>query len=136
MFKQLMSDFAFNRTIQKTRKLSKQNASAVVASLLETQAKKYFVGYKASVIDNLLKEVVNSITKEIRQSNMPGSDGDLTFETVCLSAVACHAIIEQDVSEDFVETNTVSNQVKILVNLKLLPENFLSFDFSEEESVA
>jgi hypothetical protein len=43
MFKQFMSDFAFNRNIDKTRKVSKsgkQNNSAVIASLLEIQALK------------------------------------------------------------------------------------------------
>jgi len=138
MFKQFMSDFAFNRNIDKTRKVSKsgkQNNSAVIASLLETQALKYYSGNKAKVIDNLLIECVNRLKTDLKQTVDHANDDNLSFDIVCISCSTAHAVLENDISNELRKSINVENQIKILVNLKLLPERFLTLEF-EEEGVA
>ena len=127
-----MSDFAFNRAIEKQRKMIKNHASTVVASVLQTQALNYYSGRKSTQINNLLTEAVTSFRKEIIASKMPGYDSDLSFETICLSCAMSSAVLEKDIEDFTLDTITGSNQVKILVNLKLLPESFLSIEFDEE----
>lgn len=135
-----MSDFAFSRVIEKHRKIAKsspQNNSAVIASLLETQALKYYSGNKAVIIDNLLTESINRLKVDIKNTtafidSKYGEDEYLSNEAVCLSCATAHAVIQKDVEKDFFKSTDTKNQVKILVNLKLLPERFLSIEFDEE----
>jgi hypothetical protein len=136
MFKSLMSDFAFNRTLEKYRKIGKTRPAMVVASFLATQASETYPEKRQQKIDTLLLEMVNKTRTDVITTKQPGSDGCLDFDTICLSCASSYAVIEKDVEEDFYNTQTPNNQVKILVNLKLLPERFLSINFDDEAVVA
>lgn len=135
MFKQMMSDFSFNRVIEKHRKLSKQNYvhnTTIIASLLETEAKKYYSGAKAQKLRSFLTECLN------RAKTQEGNTFDVNEheDFMCIVYASIHSMFENDTDSDFYKED-MNNQIKILVNLKLLPERFLEIEIRDpEESVA
>jgi hypothetical protein len=140
-FKKIMSDFAFNRGMEKVRKASKTNHfnnTACIASLNETLALKFYTGNRAKVTEQLLLECITLYKKQCaadadtRLHSAVDADNDyLSF--ICVGA---HAMIEKDVGEDFMHLDDVTNKIKILVNLKLLPERFLDLDIQYDDAVA
>jgi hypothetical protein len=135
MFKKMMSDFAFNRVLEKHRKLSKvsytQN-NTVIASLLETEAKQYYSGVQAQKLRSFLTECVN------RAKTQEGNTFDVNEheDFMCIVYASVHSMFENDTDQDFYKED-MNNQIKILVNLKLLPERFLQIEIRDpEECVA
>ena len=134
MFKQMMSDFAFNRVLEKSRKLSKQNYVnnvSVIASLLETEAKQYFSGVHAQKLRSFLTECVNRAKTQEHST----FDVNEVEEFMCVVYASVHSMSENDTDQDFYKED-MNNQIKILVNLKLLPERFLEVKIQNPELVA
>ena len=132
-FKQVMSDFAFNRYIEKTRKLSKSNAhsnTAIIASLNEVIANNYATGARLVAVEKLLKDLIALYKKQCAASTderlHATLDADDDFISFC--CVETHAIIEKEIEADFGKDDILMNKIKILVNLKLLPQRFLLLD--------
>jgi hypothetical protein len=137
-FKQIMSDFAFNRANDKLRKIAKQGQyenSVCIASINETIALKYFSGNRAKVFQQLLEECISLYRKQCAASTdtrlHDAIDADSEYISFC--CVQAHAIIEKNVEQDILDMD-LANSIKILVNLKLLPEYYLTLDI--QESVA
>jgi hypothetical protein len=132
-FKQVMSDFAFNRILDKTRKLAKSDPhtnTAVIASLNETIAKKYVTGTRLKSVEQLLTDCIAIFRKHCaaEQDERLHAIIDSDDNNISFCCVETHAIIEKDVEADFYSGDDLMNKIKILVNLKLLPEHFLSID--------
>ena len=137
MFKQIMSDFAFNRAIEKLRKRSKidfHENSTVIASLLESQSKNQYSENRSDKIQKLLVECSNRAKVQIKQDTTATDFDNDDIEYIQFVCAVSHAVVEQDVDDSFIYEGP-QNQIKILVNLKLLPESWLNIDI-KEESVA
>lgn len=131
MFKQIMSDFAFIRANDKIRKLSKQGVAqniAVIASLLEIQAKQWFSGRRSEIVNDLLNECLSRYDKQTENESYHCAD----FDVMASACATAQASLEGDVDVGFLQLD-IDNKMKILVNLKLLPERFL--DINWESSV-
>jgi hypothetical protein len=135
MFKQMISDFAFNRAIEKQRKISKlgyaQN-SVVIASLLQTESLNWYSGVRAQKLRSFLTECVN------RAKTQEGTtfEANELEEFICFVFASVHSMSENDTDENFYKEEA-NNQIKVLFNLKLLPERFLQLDIrTPEECVA
>ena len=131
-FKQIMSDFAFNRGMEKVRKASKTNHynnSACIASLNETLALKFYTGNRAKVVEQLLEECINLYKKQCAANSDTRLHDvvDADNEYISFGCVQAHAIFEKNVEKDILDMD-LTNSIKILVNLKLLPESFLTLD--------
>ena len=140
-FKQIMSDFAFNRGMDKVRKTAKTNHcnnSACIASLNETLALKFYTGNRAKVVEQLLQECINLYKKQCAASTDTRLHDvvDADNEYISFCCVQAHAIIEKDVEEDFITGDDLLNKIKILVNLKLLPEYYLTLNIQYSDAVA
>ena len=134
-FKQIMSDFAFNRGMEKVRKASKTNHynnSACIASLNETLALKFYTGNRAKVVEQLLEECITLYKKQCAANSDTRLHDvvDADNEYISFICVQAHAIIEKDIEKDILDME-LSNSIKIFVNMKLLPESFLTLDIIE-----
>jgi len=132
-FKQMMSDFAFNRFIEKTRKTAKSDPfsnTAIIASLNEIIAKNYVAGARLVAVEKLLTDCIALFRKNcLAESDVRLHDVlDANDDNISFCCVQTHAIIEKDVAEDFHEDDILMNKIKVLVNLKLLPQRFLLVD--------
>jgi hypothetical protein len=140
-FKQIMSDFAFNRGMDKVRKTAKTNHfnnSACIASLNETLALKFYTGNRNKVVEQLLLECITLYKKQCA-ANSDTRLHDVVHadnEYISFCCVQAHAIIEKDVEEDFITGDDLLNKMKVLVNLKLLPEYYLTLDIQYSDAVA
>jgi len=88
----------------------------------EVLAKNYVESKRVAAVEKLLKELIALYKKQAPVDD----DVDEDFINVCL--VECHAIIQKDVDEDFINIDSLKNKIKVLVNLKLLPQRFLLLD--------
>ena len=134
-FKQIMSDFAFNRGMAKVRKESKTNHynnSACIASLNETLALKFYTGNRTKVVEQLLLECITLYKKQCAANSDTRLHDvvDADNEYISFCCVQTHAILEKDIEKDILDME-LSNSIKIFVNMKLLPESFLTLDIIE-----
>ena len=128
--KQVMSDFASNSFLDDMLKLAKGDwkvNTEVIAGLNEGIAKKYVTGARLKSVEQLLTDCIAILRKqsagEPRLAIVDSEDNVVSFWCVELHAGIC-----KDVESDYYLSDNLMNKIKILVNLKLLPEHFLSID--------
>lgn len=141
MFKKFMELAEINKTISMQRKLAQSNPetgwSAMLSFLLENEAKgtfKNYPKYTRNLVNNFFVECVNNFRQtEIFRINCKNKDpmtvGNdyAVYVAVIMQAVMCQDLTKQEAER--LDDN--DNLIKVLVNLKLLPERCLnntSFD--------
>lgn len=139
MFKKYMDLAKINKIIAKQRKLAEQypdtGYSAIISAICENEAKGTFKSYPAythNVISNFFVEAVAklrqapSFQKICKENNMPVEevpDGSVVYIAVLAQAFLSGNLSEQEAQE--YETD-IDNGIKVLVNMKLLPERCLN----------
>jgi hypothetical protein len=126
-----------NKIIAKQRKMAEAEPytgySAIISGLLEEEAKgrmKHVPIYGRDMINNFYKDSIAKLraTKEwqdvVAKSNGNDNDETLVFSAVVLQATVCNDMTDDEFRQYF--AGDINNCVKALVNLKLLPERWLS----------
>jgi hypothetical protein len=137
MFKKFMDLAQVNKIISKQRKVIATDPdtgySAMISALLENEAKgtfKKYPEYTRNLVNNFFVECVQGFRQtEIFRLSLGDKDPvTVSNDTVVFTAVVQQAVICNDLS--FVDAlqynNDEGNLVKVLVNLKLLPERCLN----------
>jgi hypothetical protein len=137
MFKKFMDLAQVNKIISKQRKVIATDPdtgySAMISALLENEAKgtfKKYPEYTRNLVNNFFVECVQGFRQtEIFRLSLDDRDPlTVSNDTVVFTAVVQQAVICNDLS--FVDAlqynNDEGNLVKVLVNLKLLPERCLN----------
>jgi len=135
MFKKFRDLAYLNKLIKRERKWCEEAPesaySAMIAHMLELEAKGVFKAYPAythKTVNDFFVELVNKFrqTDWIRNSAAQQNKqmSEISDETLVMSAVFTQAIWSKDMTEDEALENT-QNTVKVLVNMKLLPERAL-----------
>lgn len=137
MFKKYMDLAKINKIIAKQRKLAKTHPdtgySAIISAMLENEAKgtfKSYPEYTRKLVNNFFAENVQGYRKtEIFRSSCDNHDPmTVSNDTVIFIAVLTQAVICKDLTEQEARSyaNDQDNIIKILVNMKLLPERCLN----------
>lgn len=147
MFSRFMNVAKVNKIINKHRKLAKSDPdtgySAIISALLENEAKGTFKHYPEYLRNNINAFYIESINEfkqtetyneAMRRSNFTETDDF----TAIMTAVSIQAFICNDLSGEEIKslTETDDNLIKVLVNMKLLPERFLADNVVTDKIVA
>jgi len=147
MFSRFMNVAKVNKIIAKHRKLAKSHPdtgySAIISALLENEAKGTFKHYPEYLRKNINAFYVESINEfkqtEIYNEAMRRSSFTETNDyTAIMTAVSIQAFICNDLAGEEIKSlaNQDDNLVKVLVNMKLLPERFLNDNVVVDKIVA
>ena len=129
--KQVMSDFASNSFLDDMLKLAKGDwkvNTEVIAGLNKGIAKKYATGARLKAVEQLLTDCIAILREQSAGEPRLAYIVDSEDNVVSFCCVELHAGIYKDVGADYYLSDNLMNKIKILVNLKLLPEHFLSID--------
>lgn len=148
MFKKYMDLAKINKIIAKQRKLAEQypatGYTAIISAICENEAKGTFKSYPAythKVINNFFAEAVaklrqNKIWQE-RCNKHNVRLADVSNDSIIYIAVLNQAWLSGNLTEQEAEAyeRDIDNGIKVLVNMKLLPERCL-FDCEFDMRVA
>ena len=138
MFKKYMDLAKINKIIAKQRKLAATNDSgytAIISAMLEHEAKgtfKTYPEYTRKVVNDFFAENVYKLKNTQFWADICASDGkkpeDSKNGTVVLFAVISQAVYCKDFTLDDAKAylTDIDNGIKVLVNMKLLPERCLN----------
>jgi|APGre2960657404_1045060.scaffolds.fasta_scaffold03929_14 hypothetical protein len=139
MFSRFMNVVKINKIIAKQRKLAKSHPdtgySAIISALLENEAKgtfKHYSEYMRKNVDAFYNECIEEMKKSdlfIEAMRNAGHTETNDF-TVVITAVSMQAFMCNDLKDEEIRSlaNDNDNLVKVLVNMKLLPERFLDIN--------
>lgn len=144
MFSRFMNQVKLNKAINKQRKWAQVEPdtgySAIIASLLESEAKGVFTNWPDYMRNTINEYYKDSITK-YKQTQFMKKTLEMSNKTDCnefslvMTAVLQQAYLSKDLPYEEVvamaKESNPDNMCKVLVNIKLLPARFLNDEIEE-----